>query len=268
MAPLTDLVQRFGARCRLEDRMLLRVDGQVIAIAFMQKTQNFVYPQDLFGRHRVAEPPPARNCCKPPPRSRPVSPAWPTRWHRVLPRALISRWRSPTCWSAWVGQHFEPGTSRPIYQRDLGVMAAAPMRSLMPLMTPNALAANTDDVMHPLKQGRAAMGLLWASRAARMDDPMASKVVGKMAFAAAPSVLAVGPPAAHLWRDGVVLPRNGAGGAARREVVFQVLMEMLGEQSLQAGDDLAIWVRSAYRPGRFGSGVGTGSTSRLTDLAR
>ena len=32
-------------------------------------------------------------------------------------------------------------------------------------------------------------------------------------------------------------------------------MEGLSERSVQSGNELAIWVRSVYRPGRFGTGV-------------
>ena len=49
--------------------------------------------------------------------------------------------------------------------------------------------SNTDDVMNQFQQGKAAMGVLWATRAARMDDPAASKVVGKMEFVAAPAAV-------------------------------------------------------------------------------
>jgi multiple sugar transport system substrate-binding protein len=48
LQPLTDLVQKFGARYRLEEKMLVRVDGEVMAIAFMQNTQNLYYRADLF----------------------------------------------------------------------------------------------------------------------------------------------------------------------------------------------------------------------------
>lgn len=51
------------------------------------------------------------------------------------------------------------------------------------------------------------------------------------------------------------MPRNSGGGTARREAAFHVLMEMLSEDTVRAGNDLAIWVRSAYQPGRFGAGV-------------
>ena len=49
------------------------------------------------------------------------------------------------------------------------------------------------------------------------------------------------------------MPRNGP---AQREAAFQVLMEMLSADSVAAGNDLTIWVRSNYKPGRTGVGVG------------
>jgi multiple sugar transport system substrate-binding protein len=119
-------------------------------------------------------------------------------------------------------------------------------------MTPNYLASNSDDVMNQFQQGKAAMGVLWASRASRMDDPAASKVVGKMAFVAAPAVQPGGKSATHLWWDGVVLPKNLRGD---RDAVFQVLMEALDEDTVRSGNELAIWIRSAYKPTRFGAGV-------------
>ena len=126
------------------------------------------------------------------------------------------------------------------------------MKAMTAYMTPNYLASNSDDVMNQFQHGKAAMGVLWASRAARMDDPAASKIVGKMEFAAAPAVTAGGKAATHLWWDGVAMPKNLAGD---RDTVFQVLMEALDEDNTRRGNDLTIWIRSAYKPTRFGNGV-------------
>jgi multiple sugar transport system substrate-binding protein len=259
LLPLTDLVQRLGAvggaEPRLEDRMLLRMDGEVMAIAFMQNTQSLVYRQDLFDKHQLAVP---------------------TTYAQMQQAAATLRAREPqlafpiaqgyakgfdvaveftNALASLGGRFFEPGSARPAFQSPLGVQAVRAMQSMLPFMTPNALASNTDDVMNQLQQGRAAMGVLWASRAARMDDATASKVVGKMGFAPAPAVLAGGRPATHVWWDGVVMPRALAGGPARRDAVFQVLLHMLRADSVRAGNDLANWVHSAYRPGRLGTGV-------------
>jgi multiple sugar transport system substrate-binding protein len=259
LLPLTDLVRRLGQGNvpggPLEERMLLRMDGEVMALAFMQNTQSLVYRQDLFERHQLAVP---------------------TTYAQMQQAAATLRAREPglafpiaqgyakgfdvaveftNVLASLGGRFFEPHSARPAFQGALGVQAVQAMQAMLPFMSPNALASNTDDVMNQLQQGRAAMGVLWASRAARMDEPVASKVVGKMDFATAPAVLPGGRPAAHLWWDGVVLPRALAGGAARRDAVFQVLLHMLRADSVRAGNDLATWVHSAYRPGRFGSGV-------------
>ena len=255
LAPMTDLVRRFGERYRLEERMLVRVDGEVMAIAFMQNTQNLVYRKDLFERHQLPVPTTfaqmreaaATLAAREPALTFPIAQGYAKGFDVAVEftNALASL----------NGRYFEPGSTLPAFHREQGIAAVEAMRAMLPFMTPNALSSNTDDVMNQLQQGTAAMGLLWASRASRMDDPVASKVVGKMAFAAAPAVLAGGLPAAHLWWDGVAMPRSLAGSTARREAVFHVLMQMLSEESVRAGNDLAIWVRSAYRPGRFGSGV-------------
>jgi ABC-type glycerol-3-phosphate transport system substrate-binding protein len=115
------------------------------------------------------------------------------------------------------------------------------------------LASNADDVVNQFQQGKAAMGVLWASRASRMDDAAASRVVGQMQFAAAPAARPSGRSAAHLWWDAMVLPRNNP---RQREATFHVLMEGLSEAAVKSGNDLGIWVRSVYDPGRFGTGVG------------
>ena len=233
--------------------MLVRVQGEVMAIAFMQNTQNLVFRQDLFDKYRLAVP---------------------TTYPELLAAAAQLKAREPSItfavaqgfgkgfdiatefcnlFASCGGRFFKPGTALPLFNSAAGLEAVATMQALLPYMTPNALASNSDDVMNQLQQGKAAMGVLWASRASRMDDPLASKVAGKMAFAAAPAVRAGGNSAAHLWWDGAVMPNNG--DPAKREAAFQLLMQGLSEDTMRSGNELAIWVRSAYLPGRFGSGV-------------
>jgi len=252
IAPMTDLVDKHGARFGLEERMLVRVDGEVMALAFMQNTQNLYYRGDLLERYGLDVPRTygqmvqvARRLRKEEPDLQyPIAQGYGKGFDVAIDFANV--------FSSLGGRYFEPGSAEPAFNDAYGVEAIAQMRSLMPYMTPNALASNADDVMNQLQQGRAALGVLWASRAARMDDPLASRVVGRIHFAAAPAVHSGGPSAAHLWWDGFVMPRNAGPG---REQTFLVLMAMLSEQAVRSGNDLAIWVRSCYRPGRFGRGV-------------
>ena len=252
LQPLTDLVQRFGALYRLEEKMLVRVDGEVMAIAFMQNTQNLYYRADLFAKHQLAVP---------------------TDYAQMLQAAAVLQRDEPSisfpiaqgfakgfdCGTEFAnllaslgGRFFNPGGALPAFNSDLGVQAIETMRSLMRYMTPNALASNADDVVNQFQQGKAAMGVLWASRASRMDDAAASRVVGQMQFAAAPAARPGGRTAAHLWWDAAVLPRNNP---RQREATFHVLMQALSEATVQSGNDLGLWVRSVVKPGRFGTGV-------------
>ena len=252
LSPMTALVEKFGSRYRLEERMLVRVDGEVMAIAFMQNTQNLYLRQDLFDRHQLAVPTTYAEMVQAAAVIRALESDIAFPIAQCFGKGFDVATEFTNVLASLGGRFFEPGTARPAFHGALGVQAIASLRTLLPYMSPNALASNADDVMNQLQQGKAAMGVLWASRASRMDDAQASKVVGKMSFAAAPAARAGAPSAAHLWWDGVVMPRRGA---APREAVFQVLMEALGEAAVKAGNDLAIWVRSNYRPGRFGSAV-------------
>ena len=250
--PMTGLVQRFGASHGLEERMLVRVNGEVMAIAFMQNTQHLYYRQDLLEKHRLAVPTtyPEMVAAAHVLREREADMRYP------VAQTFSKGWDLATEFTNMLpslgGRFFEPASAEPAFHGDAGVQAVEVMRSVLPYMTPNALSATSDDVMNQLQQGKAAMGVLWASRAARMDDPAASRVVGKIGFAAAPAARAGGASASHLWWDGVAMPRRGG---ANREAVFRVLMEMLKPETVRSGNDLAIWVRANYQPGRAGVGV-------------
>ena len=252
LQPLTDLVQEYGARYRLEEKMLVRVDGEVMAIAFLQNTQNLYYRADLFAKHKLTVP---------------------TDYAQMVQAAAVLQRQEPSitfaiaqgfakgfdCGTEFAnilaslgGRFFRPAGALPAFNGEFGAQAVGVMRSLMPYMTPNVLASNADDVVNQFQQGKAAMGVLWASRASRMDDAAASRVVGRMQFAAAPAARLGGRTAAHLWWDAAVLPRNNP---RQREATFHVLMEGLSEAAVKSGNDLGLWVRSVFAPGRFGTGV-------------
>lgn len=264
LQPMNDLVDKYRSRYNIEDGMLVRVNGRVMAIAFMRNTQNLYYRKDLFDQLGLKPPTDyagmiaAARLLRASASASAGDKASAEFSGIVYPIAhtYASGWDSATeftnVYRSLGGQLFEPGSARPAFQGAVGVQAVQAMRSLMPYMTPNALASNTDDVMNLFQQGKAAMGVLWASRAERMDDPQTSRVVGKMALAVAPSVLPGGRPASHLWWDGFVMPRRTR---ADRDTVFRVLMESLSERSTRKGNDLAMWVRSSYRPTRFGAAV-------------
>ncbi len=249
---MTDLVEKYRTRYNIEERMLVKFNGEVMAIAFMQNAQNFFYRKDIFDKHNLKVPATYAEMVE----VAAVIKAKEAGIDFPIAQTFAKGWDSGTEFANLTisagGRFFANDSAEPVFNDANGARAIDVMKSMLPYMTPNALASNSDDVMNQFQQGKAAMGVLWASRAARMDDPAASKVVGKMAFSAAPSVVAGGKAATHLWWDGVVMPKNIAGD---RDTVFQVLMEALSEETTRSGNDTAIWIRSVYRPTRFASGV-------------
>ena len=252
LQPMTDLVTKYKTKFKIEDGMLVKQGGEVFAIAYQQNAQNLFYRKDIFDKLGLKAP---------------------TTYDEMLQAAAVIKAKEPSIdfpiaqtfskgfdvstefvniFAGFGGKMFKAGTAQPDFNSEAGVKTIELMKSMTKFMTPNFLASNSDDVMNQFQQGKAAMGVLWASRAARMDDPAASKIVGKMEFAAAPAATAGGKSATHLWWDGVAMPKNLGSD---RDTVFQVLMDALDEETTKAGNDSTIWIRSVYKPTRFGTGV-------------
>ena len=250
---MTDLVNKYKVKYKIEDGMLVKSGNDVLAIAYQQNAQNLYYRKDLFDKHGIKTPATYADMLAAAAVLKAKEPSIDFPIAQTFAKGFDISTEFVNLYVGFGGKLFKPGTALPAFNEEAGIKTIELMKSMLPYMTPNALASNSDDVMNQLQQGKAAMGVLWASRASRMDDPLASKVAGKMAFAAAPAVRAGGNSAAHLWWDGAVMPNNG--DPAKREAAFQLLMQGLSEETMRSGNDLAIWVRSAYQPGRFGSGV-------------
>ena len=252
LQPITDLVNKYKAKYKIEDNMLIKVNGEVMAIAFMQNAQNLFYRKDLFDKHGLKAPASYADMMAAAKTLKEKEPGIEFPIAQTFAKGWDSATEFTNIFAGHGGRFFKPGSAAPDFNSDAGVKAFETMKAMTTYMTPNYLASNSDDVMNQFQQGKAAMGVLWASRASRMDDAAASKIVGKMEFTAAPAAMAGGKSATHLWWDGVVMPKNLAGD---RETVFQVLMEALDEETTRGGNDLTIWIRSSYKPTRFGTGV-------------
>jgi spermidine/putrescine-binding protein len=108
-------------------------------------------------------------------------------------------------------------------------------------MSPNTFAFSNDDTMVAFQQGRSALGIVWASRAANMDAADVSRVRGQVHFAPAPAAGSSGPSTA-LWWDGYVIPRTIG---VDRELAFRVIAEATDLESMRKGGGVAFWSRNA-----------------------
>ena len=248
---LNDLVEKYRAQYSIENATLIKFGNDIMAIAFQVNAQHFFYRKDLMAKHHLPVPKTfadvlaaAEILKKDASIPYPLGGTYRTGWNLALEFINI--------YLAMGAKLFEPGTARVAFDSQKGVQTLELMKKLMAYMPPNALLADATMVMQQFQQGQIAMANLWASRAAKMDDRTESKVVGLIEFAAAPAVFEGGPPATTLWWDGYVLPKNMDGDS---DLAFQIMMEGLKEEVVKKNNDVALWLRSAYKPGPFAAGV-------------
>ena len=143
--------------------------------------------------------------------------------------------------------------SKPTLNNAMGVRTLEMMRNLTHYMDPEYLVADSTYVQQQFQQGKIAMAVLWATRAAAMDDAKESQVVGKVKMAAAPSPVSGALPASTLWWDGVVLAKNITDQQA--DEAFQLLMEGIDREMVTNNNDAAVWLINGYNPGPMAMGA-------------
>jgi len=256
LRPLNDFVAKYKAKYNIEDSMLIKFGNDVMAIAFQVNAQHLFYRKDILDAAGIAPPKTYDEVLAAAAKLKgavgiefPLSGTYKSGWN--LAEEFVNNYLGMG------GQFFKDGTAEPAFNNAAAIKTLEVMKQLVGYMSPNALALDTGASAQQFMQGQVAMANMWASRAANMDDPQQSKVIGKIEFAAAPTIMAAGKPATTLWWDGWAIPKNFEGDP---ELAFQVMMEGLKESVVQANNGVAIWTRSVYKPGRFA--IGTAESAR------
>ncbi|MEM1064830.1 MAG: extracellular solute-binding protein [Pseudomonadota bacterium] len=247
--PLDDLVAAHGGN--LSPNQLIRIDGEIMAIAMMVNTQHLMYRQDIFDDLGLEVP---------------------TTWEEVITVAeaiqeagVVDYPLGGTMKSGWniaqdfnnmflgFGGQFVGDDSMPMINTEAGVKALEMMQRLTAFMDPEFLVSDSTYVQQQFQQGKIAMANLWASRGGAMDNEAESQVVGLVNAAAAPLAMDGGAPATTLWWDGIVIAKNITDEEA--EAAFKVAMEGLDTEMVQGANDEAIWLISGYEPNRLAQGA-------------
>ncbi len=247
--PLDDLVEKYGQN--LSPNQLIRVDGQIMAIAMMVNTQHMMYRSDIFEDLGLDAP---------------------ATYDDVLADAAVIRDAGvvdyplgATMQSGWnlamdfinmhlgYGGTFYNDDSTPAVNSEAGMKALETMKALTEYMDPEYLVSDSTYVQQQFQQGKIAMANLWGSRGGAMDDPAESQVVGKVASSTAPTAMEGGPPATTLWWDGIVIARNITDEEA--DAAFRVAMEGLDTEMVTANNAAAIWLVAGYEPNEMATGA-------------
>ena len=247
--PLDDLVEKYGQN--LSPNQLIRVNGQIMAVAMMVNTQHLMYRSDIFADLGIAVP---------------------TTWDEVYAAAdkikaagVVDYPLGATMKSGWnLAQEFVnmyPGFGGSFFNddnttavnSDAGMMALETMKAALDYTDPEVLVSDSTYVQQQFQQGKIAMANLWASRAGAMNDEAESQVVGKVAMAAAPKAIADGAPATTLWWDGIVIAKNISDEEA--DAAFRLAMEGLDAETVQGANEAAIWLVQGYEPTEIAAGA-------------
>jgi multiple sugar transport system substrate-binding protein len=254
--PLDDLVARFGQQ--LQPNQLIRIQGRVMAIAMQVNAQHFMYREDIFQELGIAPPATYDDV---------LAAAEKIKASGKVQFPLGATMRTGfdlsqefvNLFLGFGGRLTNPDNT-PAIRGEAGLRTLEMMRRLSAYMDPVYLTADSTFVQRQLQQGRVAMANLWATRAAAMDDPRESQVVGKIAMIAAPAAVPGGPSATTLWWDGIVIARNISDAEA--EAAFRVAMEGIDEEMVRANNNVAVWLIRGFQPGRFAQGVIASANNR------
>ena len=135
------------------------------------------------------------------------------------------------------------GENMPAFSNETGVASLNKLLEVVDAcLGEEGILLSTDDVQAGLANGSIAMGHLWASRAAMMDDEELSDVVGLIEFAPALYATADTPLRGGIpWADFLAIP---ATSEIDKDLLFQIVMEAADLDSQLAAAEFGLVPRN------------------------
>ena len=250
--PLDDLVAAYGAS--LQPNQLIKIDGKVMAIAFMGNGQHLFYRKDILEKAGL-----------------PV----PTSYEDILAGAQIIKDKGlleyPLAASdkpGWDlaaefvnmylgtgGEFFAEGSADLAIDNDNGRKVLETMRALTTFMNPDYLTYDATELNKLWDAGSVAFMNQWGSLAGAAVDPAKAnpEIAANTGFAAAPTLGGGTIPAAALWWDGFTIAANISDEDAAAS--FQAMVHGISPQIIAANPTVATWLVAGFEPGPTAVGV-------------
>jgi len=250
--PLDDLVAKYGQN--LQESQLIRIDGKVMAIAFMANAQHFYYRKDLLEQAGLAVPKSYEDV---------LAAAKVLREKGIMQNPLAANdlpgWdlaqEFVNMYTGMGGEFFAPGSAEATIANDKGVAALTMMKALTGYMGPEFITYETNGTKPLWEASEIGMMTQWGSRASAFIDPAgpAPAIAAATAFSAAPTVGGGDIPATTLWWDGFVIAKNISDADA--EASFQAMMAGISPDILAQNSSVAAWLIKGYEPTPAAVGV-------------
>jgi len=250
--PLDELVEKYGQD--LQEGQLIRIGGEIMAIAFMANSQHLYYRADLLEQAGLEVPTSYEDM---------LSNAEALREAGVIDTPLAATnkpgWdlaaEFVNMYLGLEGEFFAPGSAEAAIANDKGVKALETMKAMTDFMDPDFLTFDTNEIKPYWESSDVAMMNGWGSRASAFIDPeeAPADTAEQTAFASAPTVGGGSVPAAALWWDGFSIAKNISDEDA--EASFQAMMHALSPEVLEEHSDVAVWLIDGYEPTPAAAGV-------------
>ena len=250
--PLDDLVAEYGDR--LQPTQLVRIEGNVMAVAFMANAQHLFYRADILEAAGVEAPETIADVL--------------AAAEAIREQGLIANPVAMVSGAGWNlaqefvnlhlghgGRFFEPGSAEPAINSAEGLSALEALKALTSFSDPDYLTFDSNSVQSLWEAGEVALMLHWGSRGAGIlsGDNTTSEIVESTVLAAAPSAEAGGRPATTLWWDGFTIAANTSDEDAAAS--FQAMLNGFTPERVAENSGLAVWLGEGYEPTPASTGV-------------
>ncbi|MEM1374851.1 MAG: extracellular solute-binding protein [Pseudomonadota bacterium] len=256
--PLDDLVAEHGQS--LKSNQLIRIDGKIMAVAFMANAQHLVVRQDILDE--VGKPIPTTY-------EELLETAEAIRAAGIMqyPFAMLSKsdWNLGeefvNMYLGHGGEFFEPGTAVASVNNEAGIATLNMLKALLDYSNPDFLTYNTATVAPIWEAGNLAMAAMWgSSMGGLMDDEGAEPGVAENTVATNAMFVGGGDtPSSTLWWDGFVISKNISDEDA--EATFKALVNGVSDDMVREHNDKSVWLMDAFVPSPASDGVAAVASS-------
>ena len=250
--PLDDYVAKWGQQ--LQDSQLIRVDGKIMAIAFMANAQHLYYREDILADNGIAVPTSYDEM---------MAAAETLRANGVMESPIASNYMpgwniAAEFVNTYLGtgnDFFEPGSAKLAIDNEDGLAVLETMKEMTGYMSQDWATYDSNAQKPVWEAGEVALAISWGSRAGAYiaDDSPAPEIAAKTQFAAAPTIGGNSIPSAALWWDGFTIAKNISDEDA--EASFRAMMVGISPETMEANRDAAVWLIEGYEPSRAATGV-------------
>ena len=250
--PLDDLIALYGQQ--LQPNQMIKIDGKVMAIAFMANAQHLMYRKSVLEAAGIAPPKTYEDM---------VAAAVTLKEKGGIASPLVANFKPGwdlgqefvNMYNGYGGELFEAGTAKAAISGEAGLKALAMMKSMADTMAPEYMTYDTNSLGTVWEGGGAAMQNMWGSRAGALIDAAgaAPDVAADTVLAAAPTVGGGTTPATTLWWDGFTIAQNITDEDAAAS--FPAMMKGSAPVVAAANPAAAAWLISGYEPTPAAVGV-------------